>query len=165
MRTRYIIYTVLQAFFCAVVPVVFIFLQYGSSDGGLKYKIPLGAILAILLVLFAANAAVIRPRRQRLAAKIAQHESDLAIESDSNKIDNLIDELKVERTVETIINAIVPLLVFVALYIGAKGLERSAFLLSGALGFSLLSFALGTIFGVLSARSVWAKHDSRRVKK
>ncbi|MDE7406488.1 MAG: hypothetical protein K2M89_06420 [Clostridiales bacterium] len=158
MKIRYILFTILHALFCAVVPIVFIFIQYGDTSGGLQYKLPLAAILIVVLVLILAKNTLLRPRITRMIAEIAQHEADLKVESDSGRIANLISELKRERTTEVILNAAVPLLVLSALLIGCKALERSALMLSGAIGFALASYAVGTVFGVLAARQVWAKH-------
>lgn len=158
MRARYIIFTVAQALFCTAVPLAFIFTQYADTSGGLFYKLPLGILmLAIALVIIGKNT-LLKPRIQKLTAQIAQHEADLKIESDEGRIDNLITELKRERTVSTVLNAIMPILILAALLIACKALETAVIELSGAVGFSLASYAIGTIFGVLAARSVYAKH-------
>lgn len=161
MKTRYIIFTIAHALFCAVAPIVFIFIQYGDTNGGLQYKLPLGAILVVVLLLIFAKNTLLRPRLEKMTAEIAQHEVDLKVESDSGRIANLVAELKRERTIEVILDAAVPLLVLAALLIGSKGLERSALMLSGAIGFALASYAVGTAFGVLAARQVWAKHGGK----
>lgn len=158
MKSRYIAFTIAHALFCAVCPIVFIFVQYGDTSGGLQYKLPLGAILVVVLLLILAKNTLLRPRIEKMTAEIAQHEADLKVESDSGRIANLIAELKRERTVEVILNAAVPLLVLSALLIGCKALEKSVLMLSGAVGFALASYAVGTVFGVLAARQVWAKH-------
>ena len=157
MKARYIFFTIAHALFCAVCPIVFIFVQYGDTSGGLQYKLPLGAICVVIL----AKNTLLRPRIERMTAEIAQHEADLKVESDSGRINNLIAELKRERTVEVVFNAIVPLLVLSALLIGCKALEKSVLMLSGAIGFALASYAVGTVFGVLAARQVWAKRGGK----
>ena len=162
MRARYIVFTIMHALFCAVVPIVFIFIQYGDTSGGLQYKLPLGAILVVVLLLILAKNTLLRPKLTKITTEIVQHEADLKVESDSGKIANLISELKQERTIEAILNAAVPLLILAALLIGCKALERSVLQLSGAIGFALGSYTLGTVFGVLAARSVWAKHGGEK---
>ena len=127
----------------------------------MQYKLPLGAICVVVLVVILAKNTLLRPRIERMTAEIAQHEADLKVESDSGRINNLIAELKRERTVEVVFNAIVPLLVLSALLIGCKALEKSVLMLSGAIGFALASYAVGTVFGVLAARQVWAKRGGK----
>lgn len=159
MRKRYIVFTALHILFAAVAPVVFVLVQYSNKTGGLAYKLPLG-ILLLLFVLFAvAKHTFIKPRMDKLSAQIAQHEADLKVEAQSGRIQNLIVELKRERTIETALNAVMPVIILSALLIAAKALEKSVFELSGAIGFSLASYALGTVFGILAARCVWAKHE------
>lgn len=162
MKARYILFTIMHALFCAVVPIVFIFIQYGDTSGGLRYKLPLGALLLIVIIITIAKNTFLRPRLSKLAAEIAQHEADLKIESDSGRINNLISELKRERTLETVLNALVPILLLSALLIACKALENAVLQLSGAIGFALGSYTLGTVFGVLAARSVWAKHGGEK---
>ena len=162
MKSRYIVFTIMQALFCAVAPIVFIFIQYGDTSGGLQYKLPLGALLLSVVIVIIAKNTLLRPRLVKLAAEIAQHEADLKIESDSGRINNLISELKRERTLETVFNALVPILLLAALLIACKALENAVLQLSGAIGFALGSYTLGTVFGVLAARSVWAKHGGEK---
>lgn len=161
MKSRYIFFTIAHALFCAVCPIVFIFVQYGDTSGGLQYKLPLGAICVVVLVVILAKNTLLRPRIERMTAEIAQHEADLKVESDSGRINNLIAELKRERTIEVVFNATVPLLVLSALLVGCKALEKSVLMLSGAIGFALASYAIGTVFGVLAARQIWAKHGGK----
>lgn len=158
MRKKYITYTVLQALFTAVAPLVFILCEYADTSGGLKFKLPLGGIMLIVVMLLIAKNTFLKPRIAKLTAAIAQHESDLKVESDEGKINNLISELKRERTVMYVFNGVLPVLILGAMLIAAKALESAAMKLSGAIGFSLGSFVLGTVFGVLAARCVWAKH-------
>jgi len=158
MRARYIAFTAAQAVFCAVIPLVFIFTQYTETSEGLIYKLPLGLLLFVVVLLTLAKNTILRPRLAKLTAEIAQHEGDLKVESDAGRINNLIEELKRERTIETVLNALTPLAVLAALLIGCKAIESAVLQLSGAVGFSLGSYALGTIFGILAARSVYSKH-------
>lgn len=159
MRSRYIVYAIAHVMFCVVCPIVFIFVQYGDTSGGLEYKLPLGAILVVLLLIVIAKNVLLRPRIIKLTAAIGQHEAALKIENDAGKIDRLIAVLKRERTIEVLVNSFVPILVLAALLVGCKALERAAVVLSGAIGFALVSFVVGTTFGVLAGREVWVKHE------
>ncbi len=162
MKKRYIVFTAAQAVFCAVVPLVFIFTQYAETSEGLAYKLPLGMLLLVIVVLIIAKNTFLRPRLAKLTAEIAQHEGDLMVESDEGRISNLIAEIKRERTIETVFNAIVPRAALAAILIACKALENAVLQLSGAIGFTLGSYVLGTIFGILAARSVYAKHGGEK---
>ncbi len=157
MKKRYIVFTVAQAVFCAAVPLAFIFTQYAETSEGLVYKLPLGMLLLVIAILIIAKNTLLKPRIAKLTAQIAQHEADLKVESDEGRINNLVSELKRERTASVVINAIMPLIVLAAFFVACKAMESAVMELSGAVGFSLASFALGTVFGILAARTVYTR--------
>ncbi len=159
---KLIIYTAAQALFYAVAPLVFIFIQYGDTSGGLQYKLPLGILLFIFVVIIFAKNTLLKPRLQKLSAQIAQHEADLSVESDANKIANIETELKHKRTTETVLNSVAPVLLLAALLIACKAMENAVMQLSGAIGFTLASYVVGTVFGVLAAREVHGKHGGKK---
>lgn len=164
-RTKKLIaYTALQAVFTAVVPLAFLFTQYGATTTGVQYKLPLGVILVAVVTLWIAKNTLLRPRIAKLTASIAQHESDLKVEADQAKIRNLENALKTERVTETVLNAVMPLLVLSGLLVLCKALESAVLVLSGAVGFTLASFAVGTVCGVLAAREVTGKHHVKESK-
>lgn len=144
--------------FCTVAPLVFIFIQYGDTSGGLKYKLPLGLILFVVIVIIIAKNTFLKPRLAKLTAQIAQHNGDLKVESDAGRIANLEAELRRERTAETVLNAILPIILLAAFLLACKAMESAVLQLSGAIGFTLASYAIGTVFGVLAAREVHGKH-------
>ena len=137
-----IAFTVLQALFTAGVPLVLLFCAYGTTQAGVAYTL-------------------LKPRMAKLSAKIAQHEGDLSIEADQAKIVNIENELKAERTAEAVLNALMPLLILVGLLVLCKALENAVIVLSGAVGLTLVSFCLGTLFGILAARQVVGKHKEK----
>lgn len=147
--------------FCTVAPLVFIFIQYGDTSGGLRYKLPLGLILFIVIVIIIAKNTFLKPRLAKLTAQIAQHVGDLKVESDDGRIANLEAELRRERTVETVLNAILPMIMLAALLLACKAMESAVLQLSGAIGFTLAAYAVGTVFGVLAAREVHGKHGGK----
>lgn len=159
---KLIIFTVAQVLFCTVAPLVFVFTQYGETGGGLKYKLPLGILLFIVIIVIIAKNTFLKPRMQKLAAQIAQHDGDLKVESDVERIANFEAELRRERTTETILNAITPILLLAALLIACKAMEHAVLQLSGAVGFTLTSYVIGTVFGVLAAREVHGKHGGKK---
>ncbi len=164
MKARYITFTVLQALFCAVVPLIFMFVQYAETGEGLRYKLPLGILLLCVVIVVIAKNTFLKPRMSKLAAQIAQHEADLKIENDTGRIKNLVSELRKERIVETVLNCVMPVFVLAALLVACKAMENAVLELSGAVGFSLGSYVLGFIFGILAAREVGSKHEKKDVK-
>lgn len=114
-------------------------------------------LLAVIIVIVAKNT-FLKPRLNKLAAKIAQHDGDLRVESDAGRIANLEAELKRERTVETALNAVTPVLLLAAMFVACKAMESAMLQLSGAIGFTLASYAVGTVFGIFAAREVRGKH-------
>ncbi len=148
--------------FCTVAPLVFIFIQYGDTGGGLQYKLPLGIILFVVIVIIIAKNTFLKPRLAKLTAQIAQHYGDLKVESDEGRIANLESELRRERTAETVLNAILPIMLLAALLLACKAMEGAVLQLSGAIGFTLASYVIGTIFGVLAAREVHGKHGGKK---
>ena len=155
---KLIVFTAAQVLFSAVAPLVFIFTQYGDTRGGLVYKLPLGLILLAVIIVIVAKNTFLKPRLNKLAAKIAQHDGDLRVESDAGRIANLETELKRERTVETALNAVTPILLLAAMFVACKAMESAMLQLSGAIGFTLASYAVGTVFGIFAAREVRGKH-------
>lgn len=160
--SKLIVYTALQTLFCAVAPLVYIFTQYGDTSGGLKYKLPLGLVLFLFVVTVIAKNTLLKPRIQKLTAQIAQHEGDLKVESDADKAESLAAELKRERTTETVLNAVTPALLLSALLIACKAMENAVLRLSGAIGFTLASYVIGTVFGILAAREVKGKRAKEK---
>lgn len=159
---KLVLFTVLQALFCCVAPLAFIFAEYGYSSEGLKYKLPLGALLVALIVIAIAKNTFLKPRIMRLSAAIAQHDADLKVESDTARAANIEIELKRERTAETLLTAVTPVLVLAALLIACKAMENAILQMSGAIGFSLASYVIGTAFGVAAAREVHGKHGGAK---
>ena len=134
---KLIVYTAAQVLFCTVEPLVFIFIQYGDTSGGLKYKLPLGLILFVVIVIIIAKNTFLKPRLAKLTAQIAQHDGDLKVESDEGRIANFEAELRRERTAETVLNAILPIMLLAALLFACKAMESAVLQLSGAIGFTL----------------------------
>lgn len=148
--------------FCAVAPLVFIFIQYGDTSGGLKYKLPLGLILFVVIVIIIAKNTFLKPRLAKLTAQIAQHDGDLKVESDEGRIANFEAELRRERTAETVLNAILPIMLLAALLLACKAMESAVLQLSGAIGFTLASYVIGTVFGLFAAREVHGKRGGKK---
>ena len=155
---KLVLFTIAQVLFCAVAPIVFIFTQYGDTSGGLRYKLPLGLLLLVIVVLVIAKNTFLKSRMIKLSAQIAQHEADLKVESDVERMKNIESELRRERVIETVLNAVVPILLLAAILIACKALENAVLELSGAVGFTLGSYVVGTVFGILAAREVHGKH-------
>ncbi len=156
---KLIIFTASQVLFCAIAPLVFIFIEYGDESDGLKLKLPLGILLVAFVILIIAKNTFLKPRMQKLSVQIAQQEADLAIESNADKIKNIVSELKRKRVIECVLNAFAPVLLFGVLLLACRAMESAILRLSGAIGFTLVSYIVGTVFGIFAAREVHGKHE------
>jgi len=97
--------------------------------------------------------------REEYPAKTPYSEADG--EYSAARVENA---LKTERVTETVLNAVMPLLVLSGLLVLCKALESAVLVLSGAVGFTLASFVVGTVCGVLAAREVTGKHRVKESK-
>lgn len=152
-----IFYTIMEALFLLIAPLVFVLVEYGSTQTGTPFKLGFGGILMLLLLVWIFKRTLLKNYLNTLREQIASYEGGLKVETDAGKITNLTRELKRAKTVDTLIGSITPLLVLCALLLLCNALERALVTLSGAVGFTIVSFVLGTVFSVLRARQVKSK--------
>lgn len=143
---------VLEVLFIGVLPAALIVANYASwGDEANGFKVGITGILLLLVVAFVLKKLVFNKRLEAMRAKLNQHEADLEVETDEEKIENLVSAVRKGRTVETVLNFVVPFLVLVAVYLMAKALEEAAVLLSGTLGFVIVSVLVGFMLQLIEA--------------
>lgn len=157
-----IIYSIAELLCYAVAPLIFIVIQYGDTTEGVVYKIGFIGILLCILVVWIVKKTILKKWVDKLRGKITQHEGDLETESDPVKIENLKEALKSARTIETLFSALIPFLLLCALLVMCHALEAAIVKLSGAIGFTLISFFIGTVFSILNAREVHGKYEEKK---
>lgn len=146
------VWFVLEVLFIGVLPAALIVSNYASwGDEANGFKVGITGILLLLVVAFVLKKLVFNKRLEAMRAKLNQHEADLEVETDEEKIENLVSAVRKGRTVETVLNFVVPFLVLVAIYLMAKALEEAAVLLSGTLGFVIVSVLVGFMLQLLEA--------------
>lgn len=146
------VWFVLEVLFIGAIPAALIIANYASwGDEANGFKVGITGILLLLVVAFVLKKLVFNKRLEAMRAKLNQHEADLEVETDEEKIENLVSAVRKGRTVETVLNFIVPFLVLVAVYLMAKALEEAAVLLSGTLGFVIASVLVGFMLQLIEA--------------
>ena len=146
------VWFVLEVLFIGVLPAALIVANYASwGDEANGFKVGITGILLLLVVAFVLKKLVFNKRLEAMRAKLNQHEADLEVETDEEKIENLVSAVRKGRTVETVLNFVVPFLVLVAVYLMAKALEEAAVLLSGTLGFVIVSVLVGFMLQLIEA--------------
>lgn len=161
LTKKKLVYTVLELLFIGVIPVVLIMTQYGQIQSD-KFKLGLTGILLVLLVFLILKKVVLRRYFDSLRGQIVNFQSDLKTENDPGKIENIERELRNARTVETVFNAIMPFVFLVLMYCMCRALEAQLVKLSGVIGFIGISFVVGTVFSVLSAREIVSKNKENK---
>ena len=161
LTKKKLVYLLLELFFIAIVPVVLVVLQYGKIADE-KFMIGLTGILLLLVIFIICRKVVLRRWLENLRGQIVNFQSDLKTENDEGKIANIERELKSARTVEVLFNAVMPLMFLVLMVYMCKALEAQLVELSGVLGFIAVSFVVGTVFSVLSAREVVSKNKEKK---
>lgn len=146
------VWFVLEVLFIGVLPAALIIANYASwGDEANGFKVGITGILLLLVVAFVLKKLVFNKRLEAMRSKLNQHEADLEVETDEEKIENLVSAVRKGRTVETVLNFVVPFLVLVAVYLMAKALEDAAVLLSGTLGFVIVSVLVGFMLQLIEA--------------
>lgn len=146
------VWFVLEVLFIGVLPAALIIANYASwGDEANGFKVGITGILLLLVVAFVLKKLVFNKRLEAMRAKLNQHEADLEVETDEEKIENLVSAVRKGRTIETVLNFVVPFLVLVAVYLMAKALEEAAVLLSGTLGFVIVSVLVGFMLQLIEA--------------
>lgn len=146
------VWFVLEVLFIGVIPAALVIANYASWGADANgFKVGITGILLLLVVAFVLKKLVFNKRLEAMRAKLNQHEADLEVETDEEKIENLVSAVRKGRTIETVLNFIVPFLVLVAVYLMAKALEEAAVLLSGTLGFVIVSVLVGFMLQLIEA--------------
>ena len=146
------VWFVLEVLFIGAIPAALIIANYASwGDEANGFKVGITGLLLLLVVAFVLKKLVFNKRLEAMRAKLNQHEADLEVETDEEKIENLVSAVRKGRTIETVLNFVVPFLVLVAVYLMAKALEEAAVLLSGTLGFVIVSVLVGFMLQLIEA--------------
>ena len=149
------IYFILELLFIGGVPALLIVLNYASwNEAATGFKIGFTGILLLIIVYFILKKLVFKQRIEKMKAALTQHEADLAVENDPEKIENLVAEVRKGKTIETIMNYIPVFLILIGIYLMAQALEKASVVLSGTIGFVLASVMIGFLVSIIEAQTL-----------
>jgi len=162
-----IAYNVLQLVFYGVVPLVLVFMLYGNmghTKQAVGFKIAAPGILIVVLVFMCFKKLFITKKLSDAHDRLNKHKADLEVKTDQTEIANIEQHIKSYQTVEVVLRSVVPILLFLLLIMCCKVMEAQIVKLSGACGFILVSYLIGTVFAILDAREIHSKHKTENQK-
>jgi predicted DNA-binding antitoxin AbrB/MazE fold protein len=146
-----------------------VFVNFVTSEvkpENIVYKVSFGGLLLLAVLFLVFKRVFFKDKIKKWKERTNNKLSDLDVESDPERAANIIEELRMNRTIETVFNFISPAIFFIAAIVACEALEKALMKLSGALGLMFVCYALGTVFSVLKARTLRAKHlDADKVKE
>lgn len=157
------IYFLLQLMFFLVVPCALIWLQY-SDGAGVKYKIPMTAILLFIFVFLFAKRVWLNPWLKKVSDKLGQIETLQLATTDQTAVQSLKKQFRSLSLIQLFFNAVVPILLLGLVIVTIKAVETGIVKLFGALMLCAVSFAVGLVFKVLEIYSVKMEHEQKKEK-
>lgn len=155
MNHAKLIYTILEAVFVAVIPVVLVIYQYGYVEPTTAaFKISLTGIILLALVFYAVKRIFLDKRLKDWEAQYNNYISAYKIETDAEKKQRAKEQIQKYQTFTVLLRSFVPLLIFVMIQVLAKAVEQQMITLSSLSGLVTVSFGVGVIFSVMAAREV-----------
>ena len=155
MNRAKLIYTILEAVFVAVIPVVLVIYQYGYVEPTTAaFNISLTGIILLALVFYAVKRIFLDKRLKDWEAQYNNYISAYKIETDAEKKQRAKEQIQKYQTFTVLLRSFVPLLIFVMIQVLAKAVEQQMITLSSLSGLVTVSFGVGVIFSVMAAREV-----------
>lgn len=155
MNRAKLIYTILEAVFVAVIPVVLVIYQYGYVEPTTAaFKISLTGIILLALVFYAVKRIFLDKRLKDWEAQYNNYISAYKIETDAEKKQRAKEQIQKYQTFTVLLRSFIPLLIFVMIQVLAKAVEQQMITLSSLSGLVTVSFGVGVIFSVMAAREV-----------
>lgn len=155
MNRAKLIYTILEAVFVAVIPVVLVIYQYGYVEPTTAaFKISLTGIILLALVFYAVKRIFLDKRLKDWEAQYNNYISAYKIETDAEKKQRAKEQIQKYQTFTVLLRSFLPLLIFVMIQVLAKAVEQQMITLSSLSGLVTVSFGVGVIFSVMAAREV-----------
>ncbi len=152
------IFFVLNIVFMLIVPIIFIWLQYGDIQG--TYKISVTAILIILAVFLFFKKLIINKWIETLNLRVVTIESNSLSITDEKSIKANKNVWRLCKTISLLIDCIVPIGIAVISVLTIKVVEEGLIKLYGCLMFCLISIALGVVCKILEIFTTKLKHEA-----
>ena len=125
MNRAKLIYTILEAVFVAVIPVVLVIYQYGYVEPTTAaFKISLTGIILLALVFYAVKRIFLDKRLKDWEAQYNNYISAYKIETDAEKKQRAKEQIQKYQTFTVLLRSFVPLLIFVMIQVLAKAVEQ-----------------------------------------
>lgn len=157
---RKLTFFIFEVLFTVAFPVVIGILS--CVDKGLKVRIGVYGITLAILLFYVIKKLFINKRLEALKGLTVHLKSELMIETDVAKINNIKRALAKAQVFETIATAITPIGLLSVFLLVSKSIETGFARLSGAVGLILLSLIIGTVFAALNASVVISKNGNEQ---
>ena len=145
-------FLILEIIFSAVLPVLIGVLS--CVDKGLKMRLTVYGITLAIITFYVIKKLFINRRLEYLKGLTVHLKSELMIETDPLKLNNIKRALARAQVFEVIATAITPIGLLSVFLIVSKSIEEGFARLSGSIGLILLSIIIGTVFAAFNASVV-----------
>lgn len=147
----------LQLLFMIVVPIAFIWMQYGVFS--VKYKISVTSILLILLIFLIFKKIVLNKWLKGIDQKIVNIETNCLSLTEETAIQTNKKSWQTYSLIQLFFSSIIPLLIFIIAILTIKVVEAGLIKLYGVLMFCAISIVIGLLCKVLEIFSVKTKNE------
>ena len=163
-KTKWQAVFIVCQFICMfVVPVLLLWLEYGSNAFvSVKYKLSITGIIFVLLFFSLSKRFWLNDSLKKLQAKIANIETDALSMTDRQAIATTKRTYKRYRYIDLLFKLLMPLVLLVGLTIIVKALEEQALKMYGVFLWSTISFAVGIAFKVLEIHFTKFAHEESK---
>lgn len=151
------VFFVLNVVFMLIVPIVFVWLQYGDIEK--TYKISVTAILITLAIFLVFKKIILSKWLKALNLKIVNIESNALSLTDAKVIQANKNAWRLCRIIQLLIDCIVPICIAVLSVLTIKVVEQGLIKLYGCLMFCLVSVCIGIICKIVEIFTTKLKHE------
>ena len=151
---------IFEVLFSVVFPILIGILS--CIDKGLKVRLGAYCLTLAIIIFYVIKKTFINRRLEALKGLTVHLKSELMIETDSAKINNIKRALARAQVFGVIASAITPIGLTGIFFIVSKSIEEGFAHLSGAVGLIFLSLIIGTVFAALNASVVISNNGDER---
>lgn len=151
------LYFILQVTFMLVVPLVFIWVQYG--DLSQKYKISVTAIVLSIIIFWTFKKILLNRWIKTIDSKVINIETNALSVTDPLAIKANKQAWRRYSMCQLFFSLIIPLLLFILAIVTIKVVEAGLIKLFGCFVFCLISIVIGVIFRIAEIYSMKLTHE------
>jgi len=152
-----ILFLALHFIFVAIVPLVLISVRYSNLGNSVEehtFRISATGLMLALIVCYFIKKLFVDKRLADAKAQSNVMLADLRTKQDKDEIMALEREIRKLRMLDAIVGSIMPVLLFILALVVFRALENGIILLTGTLGFILLSYITAMVFNILYVREI-----------